>query len=147
MRAPTHRGGLDAAPHRHAESAAGPIGPFQLQAAIAAVHGEAVTAEATDWLQITMLYRMLERLAPSPAVTLNLAIAVGMAHGPAAGLDALKPLLEKADQQRNHRVHAAHAHLLELAGNTAAAERAYRLAARLTASIPEQRHLNRRAGH
>lgn len=126
---------------------AGPVGPFQLQAAIAALHGEAATAEATDWLQITMLYRMLDRLAPSPTVTLNLAIAVGMAHGPAAGLDALMPLLERADQQRNHRVHAAHAHLLELAGNTAAAERAYRVAARLTDSIPEQRYLNRHAGH
>lgn len=126
---------------------AGPVGPFQLQAAIAALHGEAPTAEATDWLQITMLYRMLDRLAPSPTVTLNLAIAVGMAHGPTAGLDALMPLLERADQQRNHRVHAAHAHLLELAGNTAAAEGAYRLAARLTDSIPEQRYLNRKAAH
>ncbi|HYO17564.1 MAG TPA: DUF6596 domain-containing protein [Dermatophilaceae bacterium] len=126
---------------------AGPTGPFQLQAAIAAVHGEAATAEATDWLQITMLYRMLDRLAPSPTVTLNLAIAVGMAHGPAAGLAALTPLLVRADQQRNHRVHAAHAHLLEQAGNTEAAEGAYRLAARLTDSIPEQRYLNRQAGH
>jgi len=123
----------------------GRVSPFQLQAAIAALHG-AATAEATDWLQITMLYRMLDRLAPSPTVTLNLAIAVGMAHGPTAGLDALMPLLERADQQRNHRVHAAHAHLLELAGNTAAAQGAYRLAARLTDSIPEQRYLNRQAG-
>ena len=126
---------------------AGPAGPFQLQAAIAAIHDEAATAEATDWLQITMLYRMLDRLAPSPTVTLNLAVAVGMAHGPTAGLDALTSLLEQADQQRNHRVHAAHAHLLELTGSPAAAKDAYRLAARLTGSIPEQRYLNRQAGY
>lgn len=126
---------------------AGPTGPFQLQAAIAAIHGEAATAEATDWLQITMLYRMLDRLAPSPTVTLNLAVAVGMAHGPEAGLYVLTPLLEQADHRRNHRVHAAHAHLLQLTGNTAAAKDAYRLAAQLTASVPEQRYLNRRAGH
>lgn len=125
---------------------AGTVGPFQIQAAIAAVHGEAATAETTDWLQITMLYRMLDRLAPSPTVTLNLAIAVGMAHGPTAGLDALTPLLKRADQQHNHRVHAAQAHLFELAGNAAAAKRAYRRAAQLTGSIPEQRYLNLRAG-
>jgi RNA polymerase sigma factor (sigma-70 family) len=126
--------------------ASGPVGPFQLQAAIAAVHGAARTAEATDWLQITMLYRMLDQLAPSVTVTLNLAIAVGMAHGPEAGLDALAPLLARADQTRNHRVHAAHAHLLELAGAAEAAADAYRTAARLTDSIPEQRYLNRKAG-
>jgi len=124
----------------------GPVGPFQLQAAIAAVHDEAPTADATDWLQVTVLYRMLERLAPSPSVSLNLAVAVGMAHGPRAGLDALAPLLGRADQQRNHRVHAAHAHLLEMAGAATEARVAYRLAARLTRSIPEQRYLNRRAG-
>ena len=125
---------------------AGPAGPFALQAAIAGVHDGAATADATDWLQITMLYRMLDRLAPSPTVTLNLAVAVGMAHGPQAGLDVLAPLLDQASQQRNHRVHAARAHLLEQLGNTAEARRSYRLAARLTASIPEQRYLNRRAG-
>jgi RNA polymerase sigma factor (sigma-70 family) len=126
--------------------AAGSVGPFQLQAAIAAVHGEAPTAQATDWLQITMLYRMLNRCAPSSTVALNLAIAIGMAHGAPAGLDALAPLLEQADQARNHRVHAAHAHLLELSGNTSAARAAFHRAAQLTSSIPEQRYLNRRAG-
>ncbi|MGH3504603.1 MAG: RNA polymerase sigma factor [Nocardioidaceae bacterium] len=123
----------------------GLVGPFQIQAAIAAVHGEAPTSQETDWLQITMLYRMLDELAPSPVVSLNLAIAVGMAHGPAAGLDALEPLLQSADQQRNHRLHAAHGHLLELAGDPEGARTAYRLAAGLTHSIPEQRYLNRRA--
>lgn len=125
----------------------GRVGPFQLQAAIAAVHGEAAGSEATDWLQITMLYRMLDRIAPSSTVTLNLAIAVGMAHGPAAGIAALTPLLGDAGQHRNHRVHAAHAHLLELAGSTAAARDAYLQAARLTSSVPEQRYLNRQADH
>lgn len=124
---------------------AGPVGSFQLQAAIAAVHAEAQTAEATDWLQITMLYRMLARAAPSPTVSLNLAVAVGMAHGPPAGLAALAPLLEGRDQQRNHRLHAAHAHLLELAGDVHHAQEAYARAASLTQSIPEQRYLNRRA--
>ncbi len=123
----------------------GPVGPFQLQAAIAAVHGEAATAEDTDWLQITMLYRMLERVAPAPTVSLNLAIAVGMAHGPPAGLDALEPLLERTGQRPNHRVYAAYAHLLERAGDAAAAAAAFRLAAQLTASLPEQRYLNRKA--
>ncbi len=68
-----------------------------------------------------------------------------MANGPSAGLEALRPLLRRADQQRNHRVHAAHSHLLELTGEAAAAKGAYRLAAQLTDSIPEQRYLNRRA--
>jgi len=124
----------------------GPVGSFQLQAAIAAVHGEARSAEATDWLQITVLYRMLDRVAPSVTVSLNLAVAIGMAHGARAGIDALRPLLDRADQQRNHRLHAAHAHLLELAGDVPEASAAYRAAARLTRSIPEQRYLNRRAG-
>jgi RNA polymerase sigma factor (sigma-70 family) len=123
----------------------GDVGPLQLQAAIAAVHAEATTAADTDWLQITMLYRMLDRAAPSPAVTLGLAVAVGMAHGPQAGLAALAPLLERDDQRRNHRVHAAQAHLLELAGERAAARTAYALAARLTQSLPEQRYLNSRS--
>ncbi len=87
---------------------------------------------------------MLNRQAPSPTVTLNLAIAVGMAHGPAAGLGTLDPLLHDASQQRNHRLHAARAHLLEMAGDHRSAVAAYREAARLTRSIPEQRYLNQR---
>ncbi len=124
---------------------AGTIGPFQLQAAIAAVHAQARAPGETDWLQITMLYRMLDRAAPSPTVALNLAVAVGMAHGPDAGLAALGLLLERADQRRNHRVHAAHAHLLELDGDVVAARSAYARAARLTQSLPEQRYLNRKS--
>lgn len=119
--------------------------PFQLQAAIAAVHAEATTAADTDWLQITMLYRMLHRLTPSPTVALNLAAAIGMAHGPQAGLDALGPLLADPAQRGNHRVHATRAHLLELAGEDEPARAAFALAASLTHSIPEQRYLNAKA--
>jgi RNA polymerase sigma factor (sigma-70 family) len=124
---------------------AGQVGPFQLQAAVAAVHAQAATAADTDWLQIVVLYRMLERITPSPTVQLNLSIAIGMAHGPNAGLTALVPLLNTPDQQRNHRLHSARAHLLELAGDHASARHAFRRAASLTASIPEQRYLNQRA--
>ncbi|WP_202619131.1 RNA polymerase sigma factor [Ornithinimicrobium cavernae] len=122
----------------------GPVGPFQLQAAIAAVHAGAATWEETDWLQICALYRMLERQAPSPTVTLNLAIASGMAHGPRAGLQRLQPLLDDPAQRRNHRVLAAAAHLRELAGDVSGAVEAYRAAASLTQSLPEQRYLNTR---
>lgn len=124
---------------------AGQVGPFQLQAAIAAVHAQAATAVDTDWLQIVVLYRMLERIAPSPTVSLNLAVAIGMAHGPQAGLTALAPLLNASSHRHNHRLHSAHAHLLELAGHTAQARDAFRLAASLTSSIPEQRYLNQRS--
>ena len=121
------------------------MGAFQIQAAIAAVHDEAPTWADTDWLQITMLYRMLDRTAPSPMVTLNLAVATGMAHGPAAGLDCVEPLLDLPEMQRHHRTHAVRAHLLEMAGRHQEAAAAYAHAARLTASIPEQRYLNGRA--
>ncbi len=123
----------------------GPVGPFQLQAAIAAVHDEAPTWADTDWLQITVLYRVLERVAPSPVVTLNAAVAVGMAHGPRAGLAHLEPLLDRPELRRHHRLHAVRAHLLEMAGRPDEAAAAFALAASLTASIPEQRYLNRRA--
>ncbi len=123
----------------------GPVGPFQLQAAIAAVHAEAAAPEATDWTQITMLYRMLYAQLPTPAVELNLAAAIGMAHGPRAGLSALEPLLARPDQQRQHRLFAVQGHLLELAGEPGAARAAYEKAAALTHSLPEQRYLRRRA--
>ncbi len=124
---------------------AGPVGPFQLQAAIAAVHAEAATAAATDWAQIVELYRLLDRRAPSPVVTLNMAVAVGMAEGASSGLSLLAPLLDDPAQRHNHRLAAAQAHLLELAGDTAAAREAFARAASMTTSIPEQRYLNRRA--
>ncbi len=123
----------------------GAVGPFQLQAAIAAVHGEAVTAEETDWAQITALYRLLVRIAPSPMTELNLVAAVGMAEGPEAGLEGLAPLLEDPVLSRGHRVHAVRAHLLDRAERPAEARQAYLMAAIRTQSIPEQRYLNRRA--
>jgi RNA polymerase sigma factor (sigma-70 family) len=122
----------------------GHVGAYQLQAAIAAVHGEAVTYEATDWAQIVVLYTMLADVAPSPAVTLNRAVAVGMASGAEAGLAALETLLDDPSLDRYHRLHAVRAHLLELVGDLPAAEREYARAAELTSSWPEQRYLARR---
>lgn len=122
----------------------GHVGRYQLQAAIAAVHAEAATYEATDWLQISALYDLLGRVAPAPAVTLNQAVAVAMAHEPAAGLAVLEPLLTDPAMRRHHRLYAVRAHLLEKSGDTGAAIEQYRQAARLTASLPEQRYLNRR---
>ena len=124
---------------------AGPVGPYQLQAAIAAVHAEAPSAADTDWAQIETLYRMLDAIAPGPVVTLNHAVAVAMADGPAAGLAMLEPLLEGRQLRRHHRLHAVHAHLLEMAGKDAEARAAYATAARLATSIPEQRYLNAKA--
>ncbi|MCZ7475508.1 MULTISPECIES: DUF6596 domain-containing protein [unclassified Micromonospora] len=122
----------------------GPVGRYQLQAAIAAVHAEAPAFGDTDWLQISVLYDMLSRVAPSPFVTLNQAVAVAMAHGPAVGLALLDPLLADPAMRGHHRLHAVRAHLLELRGDPQAAAEHYRLAARLTGSLPEQRYLNRR---
>ncbi len=121
---------------------AGPVGPYQLQAAIAAVHAEAARAEDTDWLQIDTLYRMLAGLAPGPVVTLNHAVAVAMLEGPAAGLRMLDPLLRDQRLRRHHRLHAVRAHLLELDGRCGQAQASYATAARLATSIPEQRYLN-----
>jgi RNA polymerase sigma factor (sigma-70 family) len=117
-----------------------PIGPYQLQAAIAAVHGEAVRAEDTDWPQILALYDLLCGLTPGPMVTLNRIVAVAMVHGPEAGLGALD------DAGLSHyRVDAVRAHLLERSGDLVAAAEAYRSAARRTLSAPEQRYLESRA--
>jgi RNA polymerase sigma factor (sigma-70 family) len=121
------------------------LGPYQLQAAIAAVHAEAPTADDTDWPQILGLYELLERVAPNPMVTLNRAVAVAMVDGPQAGLDLLATLDEDERMARHHRLEAVRAHLLEMAGNTAAARDAYRSAARRTTSLPEQRYLEERA--
>jgi RNA polymerase sigma factor (sigma-70 family) len=124
---------------------AGPVGPYQLQAAIAAVHAEAPRAADTDWAQIATLYRMLDAVAPGPMVALNHAVAVAMVDGPAAGLAMLEPLLADRRLRRHHRLHAVHAHLLEMDGRADEARAAYATAARLATSIPEQRYLNTRA--
>jgi RNA polymerase sigma factor (sigma-70 family) len=121
------------------------IGPYQVQAAIAAVHAEAATAAATDWPQIVGLYGLLQRLAPNPMVTLNHAVAVAMVKGPAAGLALLDPLDADGRVAHHHRLAAVRAHLHEMSGDTGAARAAYLDAARLTTSLPEQRYLAARA--
>jgi RNA polymerase sigma factor (sigma-70 family) len=121
------------------------IGPYQLQAAIAAVHDEAPSADETDWPQILALYEVLERISPGPVVTLNRAVALAMVNGPRAGLALLGTLDDDERMAQNHRVDAVRGHLLELANDPVAARAAYRRAARMTASIPEQRYLSLRA--
>ncbi|GLW05271.1 RNA polymerase sigma24 factor [Microtetraspora sp. NBRC 13810] len=122
-----------------------PLGPYQLQAAIAAVHDEAERAEDTDWPQILALYELLNRVSPNPMGTLNHAVAVAMVRGPRAGLDLLAPLDADDRLAGHHRLDAVRAHLLELAGDLASARDAYALAARRTASLPERRYLESRA--
>ena len=123
----------------------GPVGPYQLQAAIAALHDEAATAGATDWPQILALYDVLERVSPGPVVTLNKAVAMGMARGPLAGLAVLGDLDGDERMAGNHRVESVRGHLLERAGDKAAAHAAYLKAAAMTTSVPEQRYLTLRA--
>jgi RNA polymerase sigma factor (sigma-70 family) len=122
-----------------------PLGPYQLQAAIAAVHDEATRAEDTDWPQIVALYELLTRLSPNPMATLNQAVAVAMVRGPQAGLDLLATLDSDDRMAGHHRLHAVRAHLLEMAGDLDAARASYRTAARGTISRPEQRYLEARA--
>ena len=125
--------------------ATAPIGPYQLQAAIAAVHDEAHRAEDTDWPQILALYDHLKVLAPGPMVTLNRIVALAMVHGPQAGLAELDRAGADPALAGHHRVDAVRAHLLELAGDRAGARRCYESAARRTLSLPEQRYLRSRA--
>ncbi|RLQ04849.1 sigma-70 family RNA polymerase sigma factor [Micromonospora sp. BL1] len=120
-------------------------GPYQVQAAIAAVHAEAPTAEDTDWRQIVALYRVLARVAPNPMVTLNQAVAVAMVDGPRAGLALLATLDGDDRTAGHHRLAAVRAHLLDLAGDRTAARAAYLAAARATTSLPERRYLEVRA--
>ncbi len=122
-----------------------PVGPYQLQAAIAAVHDEAPTAEETDWPQILALYEVLGQVAPGPLVTLSRAVALAMVHGPKAGLALLGTLDADDRMAHTHRLESVRAHLLERAGDTVAAHESYLRAARMTASVPEQRYLALRA--
>jgi RNA polymerase sigma factor (sigma-70 family) len=115
------------------------LGPYQLQAAIAAVHDEAPSLAGTDWAEILALYELLTRVSPGPMTSLGRAVAVAMVSGPAAGLAAADELAEPL--ARHHRFHAVRGHLLELAGDPAAAARAYDLGARYAANVPEQRYL------
>ncbi|ONI81004.1 RNA polymerase subunit sigma-24 [Actinosynnema sp. ALI-1.44] len=122
-----------------------PLGPYQVQAAIAAVHSEAKTAADTDWPQVLALYDVLDRIAPGPMVTLNRVVALAMVQGPAHALDHLTAVRSDPALTDHHRVHAVRAHLLDLAGDQAAARAEYELAARRTLSLPEQRYLRSRA--
>ncbi|MEV0066825.1 DUF6596 domain-containing protein [Amycolatopsis sp. NPDC050768] len=121
--------------------ATAPVGPYQLQAAIAAVHDEAVSAEDTDWPQILLLYDLLRQVAPGPMVTLNRLVALAMVEGPAVALAEL----DAAEPPDHYRVDVVRAHLLELAGDLEAAREFYAAAARRTLSLPERRHLEARA--
>jgi predicted RNA polymerase sigma factor len=121
------------------------IGPYQLQAAIAAVHAEAACADDTDWPQIVELYQLLERLAPNPMVTLNHAVALAELRGPQAGLALLATLEDDVRLEQHHRLDAVRAHLLEMAGDREGAREGYRVAARRTTSLPERRYLEERA--
>jgi predicted RNA polymerase sigma factor len=120
---------------------AGEVGPYQLQAAIAAVHDEATTMADTDWPQILALYHLLELTAPNPFTTLNRAVALAMVHGPAAGLQVLAALAADKRMAQHHRLLATRAHLRELAGDPDAAAADYLQAARRATSVPERRYL------
>jgi RNA polymerase sigma factor (sigma-70 family) len=119
----------------------GTVGPYQLQAAIAAVHDEAARPEDTDWPQILALYDLLQRMSDNPMVMLNHAIATAMVHGPCKGLGLLAALDSDARLANHHRLDAVRAHLLEMAGDHKAAITHYRIAAGRTASIPERNYL------
>jgi RNA polymerase sigma factor (sigma-70 family) len=123
----------------------GRVGQYQLQAAIAALHAEAASAAATDWPQILALYRVLARIAPGPAVALNIAVPLAEVEGPSAGLDALDELAQTPDAASlGHRLPAARAHLLERLGRFPEAGAAYRQAIALSPSAAESRYLEQR---
>jgi RNA polymerase sigma factor (sigma-70 family) len=123
----------------------GPVGPYQVQAAIAALHDEAASAAQTDWPQILALYEVLVELAPGPLARLSHAVAVAEVRGPLAGLALLGALDGEEQLARGHRLEAVRAHLLERAGEPVAARECYLRAAARTASLPEQRYLLLRA--
>jgi RNA polymerase sigma factor (sigma-70 family) len=123
----------------------GAVGPYQLQAAIAAVHDEAARAEDTDWPQILALYDLLKRMSDNPMVALNRAIAAAMVHGATKGLELLDVLKTDGRLADHHRLDAVRAHMLELAGDLEAAVRHYRAAAAKTANLPERHYLLTRA--
>src|SRR6202167_713159 len=119
----------------------GSVGPYQLQAAIAAIHDEAARAEDTDWAQVLALYDLLRRMPDNPMVELNRAIAAAMAHGPTKGLELVDALKTDARLADHHRWHAVRAHLLEMAGDPDGAIKHFRAAAGKTGSIPERDYL------
>jgi len=122
-----------------------PVGPYQLQAAIAAVHDEAASADETDWAEILTLYDLLHVVAPGPMVTLNRVVAFAQVHGASAGLAELAGVASDPALSAHHRVDAVRGHLLELSGDLVGAREAYLAAARRTLSLPEQSYLQSRA--
>ena len=120
------------------------FGPYTLQAAIAAVHAEAPTADATDWAQIVGLYDVLLQLDPSPVVALNRAVAVAMRDGPDAGLQLMETLMKKGELEQYHLAHAARADLCRRAGKTEQAIASYERALLLARQEPERRFLRQR---
>jgi RNA polymerase sigma-70 factor (ECF subfamily) len=125
-------------------AASGQVGPYTLQAAIAATHARAATAEATDWDRIVGLYDRLADADPSPVVELNRAVALAMRDGPAAGLVKVDELLDRGQLTGYHLAHAARADLLRRLGRTAEARAAYRRALDLAGQEPERRFIRRR---
>jgi len=118
------------------------LGPYQIQAAIAAAHDEAASVSDTDWAEILALYELLEQISPGPMVSLGKAVAVAMVHGPQAGLAATGELAGPLG--KHHRFHAVRGHLHEMAGDPAAAAAAYRTAAVYATNVPEKRYLERK---
>jgi RNA polymerase sigma factor (sigma-70 family) len=127
--------------HLSAALPKGSVGPYQLQAAIAAVHDEAARAEDTDWPQILALYELLKRMSDNPMIVLNHAIAAAMVHGPRKGLELLGALDSDTRLAERHRLEAVRAHLLEMAGDLDGAVKHYRAAAGKTGSLPERDYL------
>ncbi len=120
------------------------IGPFALQAAIAAVHAEAATASATDWAHVAALYAVLERIEPSPVIALNRAVAIAMRDGPAAGLEIIEGILGRGELTGYHLAHAARADLCRRLGRKDDARASYQRALELTRQEAERRFLERR---
>ena len=120
------------------------IGPYAIQAAIAAIHAEAARPDATDWSEIVALYDVLLRAEPSPVIELNRAVAVGMRDGPAAGLELIDAILERGDLHDYHLAHAARADLCRRLGRTVESRTSYERAIALARQEPERRFLQRR---
>lgn len=123
----------------------GAVGPYQLQAAIGALHDEAPSAGETDWAQILAIYGLLLRMSDNPVVRLNHAVATAMVHGPRSGLDLLDQVGADDRMAGYHRVDAARAHLLEKAGDMDGALTCYLAAAAATTSTPERNYLRQQA--
>lgn len=124
----------------------GPVGPYQVQAAVAAIHDEAEDHDATDWSQITALYELLLTITDhDPVVALNHAVAVAMARGPHAGFARLEALDSDPRIAAGHHLPAVRAHLLEMIGDPAAARESYQTAAARTTNVAQQRYLYIRA--